>query len=74
MKRKIETTTNRHEYHILFLKEEYPPYYEEGINMYPKSRSIRENRGYKHSNKQIYNYQRRMYRTWKHNRKTRYKR
>lgn len=68
MKTRIKTTMHRREYHILFLKEEYPPYCEEGVNFYPKYR-----RGYKNSKKQIMSYQVRMYRTWKHNRKTQWK-
>jgi len=68
MKKRIETTTNRREYHILFLKEEFPPYWDEGVNLYPRYR-----RGYKNPRKQIFSYQVRMYKTWKHNRTTQWK-
>jgi len=68
MKRRIETTTNRKEYHVLFLKEEFPPYWDEGVNLYPRYRS-----GYKNPHKQIFSYQVRMYKTWKHNRTTQWK-
>ena len=46
------------EYKILFLKELYPPYYEEGWT-------------WKNSN--LPNHKGREYKTWKHNRKTQYK-
>lgn len=65
---RLKSTTCNREYHVLTLKTEYPPYWDEGIYFYPKGR-----RGFKQSNKQIMNYQRRMYRTWKHNRKTQWK-
>jgi len=66
--KRIEITNNRREYHVLFLKEWNDPYGEEGRNAYPRYR-----RGYKNPLKQIYSYQRRMYRTWKYNRKTQWK-
>lgn len=56
------------EYHILLLNELYPLYWDEGIYEYPKYR-----KGYKNPNKTIYSYQVRMYKTWKHNRKTKWK-
>lgn len=40
----------------------------EGITFYPVYR-----RGFKNKHKQIMRYQARMYRTWKHNRKTKWK-
>jgi len=43
-------------------------YWDEGITYYPKYR-----RGFKNSGKCIMSYQVRMYRTWKHNRKTQWK-
>ena len=64
----IKTTIHRREYRILFLKEEFPPYWDEGLNFYPIWR-----RGCKNPHKQIMSYQRRMYKTWKHNRKTQWK-
>jgi hypothetical protein len=68
MTRGIETTNHRREYHILFLKKWNDPYSDEGVNFYPKYK-----RGYKNPHKQIYAYQRRMYRTWKYNRKRQWK-
>lgn len=68
MKPRLKTTINRKEYRILLLKEEYPPYWDEGIHLYPKYRS-----GFKNSKKLIMSYQVRMYKTWKHNRKTQWK-
>ena len=61
------TTTCRKEYKVItrFLDV---PYWDEGINYYPRFR-----RGYKNSNRQIMSYQIRMYKTWKHNRKTQWK-
>jgi len=44
------------------------PYWNEGITYYPKYRF-----GFKNPNKRIMSYQIRMYKTWKHNRKTQYK-
>jgi len=46
------------EYKILFLKELYPPYYEEGWIW---------------KNPNLPNHKGREYKTWKHNRKTQYK-
>lgn len=45
-----------------------PPYWDEGLYLYPKWR-----RGYKNPNKYIFNGQRRCWRTWKYNRKTQWK-
>lgn len=59
--------TNK-EYRIIWLDINYPPYWDEGIYLYPKYR-----RGYKNSNKRIFPSQVRMYRTWKYNRKTQYR-
>lgn len=65
---RLKWTINRREFHVLRLKEEYSPYWDEGINWYPEWR-----RGRKNPHKQIMSYQRRMYKTWKHNRKTKWK-
>ena len=62
------TTTCRKEYKLVTNRFYKEPYWDEGINYYPKYR-----RGYKNSNKQIMSYQIRMYRSWKHNRKTQWK-
>jgi hypothetical protein len=55
-------------YHIIWLDELYPMYWEEGMNFHPKYR-----RGFKNPNKYIQWYKVRVYRTWKHNRKTQWK-
>ena len=65
---KFNKATSSREYHILYLNELYPPYYDEGISMYPKYR-----RGFINPNKQLFRYQQRAYRTWKYNRKKQYK-
>ena len=65
---KLNNSHDNHEYHIIWLKLEFEPYWDEGLNFYPKYR-----RGYKNTKKQILSYQVRMYRSWKHNRKYQYK-
>lgn len=65
---KLNKSNNNHEYKILWLKEEFPMYWDEGVNFYPKNK-----KGFKNSNKQIMSYQVRMYKTWKHNRQTQWK-
>ena len=64
----LNKAQNGREYHIMLLNELYPPYWDDGVYLYPRYR-----RGFKNSNKGIYSYQVRMYRTWKHNRKTKWK-
>ncbi len=61
------TTIYRKEYKVVTqnLKDWY---WNEGINFYPKFR-----KGRKNSNHRLMSYQIRMYRSWKHNRKTQYK-
>lgn len=65
---KLDKSNNNHEYKILWLKEEFPMYWDEGVNFHPRNR-----KGFKNSNKQIMSYQVRMYKTWKHNRQTQWK-
>jgi hypothetical protein len=65
---KLNKAQNNTDYRKLFLDELYPPYYEEGVNFYPRYR-----RGYKNPNKQLERFKIRMYRTWKYNRKTQWK-
>ena len=64
----LKNCTTRREYKIKWMKAEYPPYWDEGLYLYPKWR-----RGYKNPNKYIFNGQRRCWRTWKYNRKTQWK-
>ena len=65
---RLNKTVNNYDYNRDLLSILYPPYYDDGINILPKYR-----KGFKNPNKQIYAYQKRMYRTWKHNRKKQYK-
>lgn len=65
---KLNKAINNHQYRIIWLKYEYPPYYDEGISMYPRYK-----KGFKNPTKQIFAYQVRMYRTWKYNRKNKWK-
>lgn len=65
-RQKLSTVCDRRTYTIV--NYDVDPYWDEGLTFYPKFR-----RGYKNPNKQILNYQRRMYRTWKHNRKHQWK-
>jgi hypothetical protein len=64
----LNQAKNSREYSILWIEENYPPYWDDGLNLYPVWR-----RGFKNSGKQIESYKMRMYRTWKHNRKTQWK-
>lgn len=65
---KLKKATCGKDYHLISLKEWYPPYWDDGINYYPSWR-----KGYKNPNKRITMYKVREYKTWKHNRKTQYK-
>lgn len=49
-------------------KKYYPPYWDEGLRYYPKYRPGRTN-----PHKRLLSYQVRMYRSWKHNRKPKFK-
>ncbi len=80
-KARLKTETNSRAYSIEWKGKE--PYWDEGIRWYPSVKRTSchyhpyykiKYRMYKRWNKkQIMNYQRRMYRTWKHTRKTQYK-
>lgn len=59
--------TNNHCYQIVTIFKD-DPYWDEGLSFYPNYR-----KGFKCSKKRILSYQRRMYQTWKHNRKTQWK-
>lgn len=65
---KLNKATNNKEYRIIFLNYEYPIYWDDGIVEYPNYR-----KGFKNPNKRIFNYQVRMFRSWKYNRKTQWK-
>ena len=60
----------RKEYKTKQIKLDYPPYWDDGITFYPKRNRSRSSH---HCWPKLYSYQIRMYRTWKHNRKTQYK-
>lgn len=53
---------------ILLINNLFPIYWDEGIFSIPKYR-----KGYKNPNKWIGKYKRRSYKTWKYNRKTKWK-
>ena len=65
---KLNKATNNKEYWIILLNYEYPIYWDDGIVEYPNYR-----KGFKNPNKRIFNYQVRMFRSWKYNRKTQWK-
>ena len=62
------TTTCRKEYNVVTKPDYFDPYWDEGLNLYPRYR-----KGFKNSGKQLMSYQVRMYKTWKHNRKFQWK-
>lgn len=67
-RKKLNKAHNGRTYRIMWLKIEYPRYWDEGVNFYPRYR-----KGFKNPNKQLYTFQMRMYKTWKHNRKKQWK-
>ncbi len=64
---KSDHITDGRTYRLMEINENYPPYWEEGYR-YHKSKGI-----CKWKTKQLLQYEVRMYRTWKHNRKTQWK-
>jgi len=65
---KFNKAQTQKEYKIILINFNYPLYWDDGIIEYPRFR-----KGFKNPNKRIYKYQQRSYRTWKYNRKTKYK-
>ena len=65
---KLNKVQDGRTYRVVWINELYPLYWDEGCNFYPKYR-----KGFKNSNKQLMSYQVRMYRSWKHNRRTQWK-
>jgi hypothetical protein len=63
-----KTTMYRKEYKIATNEDYYFWYWEGMVRSYPRYR-----RGYKNPHKYLMSYQVRMYKTWKHNRKTQWK-
>jgi len=63
-----KTTMYRKEYKIATNYKYTDWYWDECITMYPRFRM-----GYKNTHKYLMSYQVRMYKTWKHNRKTQWK-
>ena len=57
-----------HDYRIRWLSELYPRYWDEGTHFYPEYRP-----GFKNAGKYLQMYKVRMYKTWKYNRKTKWK-
>lgn len=64
---KLNKAQTSKEYKNILMNELYPIYWDECISFYPKYRL-----GYKNSNKQIFYYKVREYRTWKYNKKKQY--
>lgn len=62
-----KTTMCRKEYNIVTSGKD-DPYWDEGIHFYPN-----KNKGTNHCDPKLMSYQVRMYKTWKHNRKTQWK-
>lgn len=67
-KESLKDLTDARAIRILYLRELYPPYYDEGWNY-----RIRGKMTLKKWRSAITGYEYRMYRTWKYNRKTQYK-
>lgn len=65
---KLNKSVNNNSYRRIWLSILYPAFCDEGITFYPRWR-----KGFKNSNKCIEMYKIRMYKNWKHNRKTQYK-
>lgn len=65
---RLKKAENNHQYRIIWLKYEYPMYWDEMYHQYP-----RYNRGFKNPNKRLFSYQVRMYKNWKYNRKKQWK-
>lgn len=65
---KTKNVHNNKEYCLLIMSEKYPPYWDDGVIWYPKHR-----KGHKNPNKTIMSYEVRRYKTWKYNRKTKWK-
>jgi hypothetical protein len=65
---KLNKAETSKEYNLLLFDDLYPPYWDDGLILYPRYR-----RGFKNPNKSLERYKMRMYRTWKHNRKTQWK-
>ena len=65
---KLNKANNGREYKIIHFNEHYSPYWDDGSVEYLKYR-----KGFKNPIKRIFNYQVRMYKTWKYNRMTRWK-
>jgi hypothetical protein len=65
---RLNKSTIGREYNILLINDLYPIYWDEGILMYPQTRF-----GFKNPNKRLMKFEIRMYRSWKHNRKTQWR-
>lgn len=65
---KLNKAVDNRSYRRIWINFEYPVYWDEGRHFYPNYR-----KGFKNSTKQLLMYKVRMYKTWKHNRKTQWK-
>ena len=69
-RKKGDNTFTQKEYKIKVIYGQ-DPYWDECVNLYPRWNDRYEDNWKRR--KQLYSYQIRMYKTWKHNRKTQYK-
>ena len=65
---KLNKAKTSNEYNKILLNIIYPTYWDEGLIFFPRLK-----RGYKNPTKTILKYQVRAYRSWKYNRKTKWK-
>ena len=65
---KLNKAKTSKEYLVIQNNLRYPDYWDDGVMFYPRYK-----RGTKQATKQILKYQIRMYKTWKYNRKTKWK-
>jgi len=67
-RQRLKKVEDGRSYRLICLNHEFPLYWDEGWTSYPIYR-----KGFKNPNKRIFQYERRVYRTWKYNRKTKWK-
>ena len=60
----FKKAVNNNEYHILWYKRKYPPFWDDCRSIYHRRRGKLTG---------LFTHEYRQYRTWKHNRKTQYK-
>lgn len=70
---KLNKANDHRDYMRILLDTEYGMYWDEGIKFYPRYNKGTKKDRTKFFRKQKMSYQYRMYKTWKHNRKTQWK-